>query len=167
MIVCVLVNTYHWEWQVGTLTLMVEFLEPSQPDEEENDKEEERPDDLDEKAAPVPFPQGQVLPEKELKLEEESHLVAILFPHLHLLPLPLVNPLKVSLQFQSCHQLDPTLFSPLQASASCCSSLEHLKGKCKGLIRCSHQSHIWLLYCGGFESKLLTVALKGKAWISS
>ena len=70
-----------WKVGLGTLTLMVEFLEPSKPDQEENDKEKERPDDLDEKATPVPFPQGQVLPEKQLKLEEESHLAAILVSH--------------------------------------------------------------------------------------
>ena len=58
---------------------MMEFLEPSKPDQEENDKEEERPDDLDEKASPVTFSEGHVLPQKQLKLEEESHLVAILF----------------------------------------------------------------------------------------
>ena len=57
---------------------MMEFLEPSKPDQEEDDKEEERPDDLNDKTPPVPFPQGQVLPEKQLKLKEESHLVAIL-----------------------------------------------------------------------------------------
>ena len=61
---------------------MVEFLEPSKPDKEEYDKEKERPDDLNEKSTPVPFPQGQVLPEKQLKLKEESHLVAILVPTL-------------------------------------------------------------------------------------
>ena len=66
----------YYEVFLGALTLMVEFLEPSQPDEEENDEEEERPDDLDEEATPVPFSQGQVLPEKQLKLEEEGHLVA-------------------------------------------------------------------------------------------
>ena len=71
---------YCWAWQDGTLTLMMEFLESSEPDQEENDEEEERPDDLDEKATPVPFSEGPVLPEKKLKLEEESHLVAILVP---------------------------------------------------------------------------------------
>lgn len=75
---CVKVNTYYLYWRAGTLTLMVEFLEPSEPDKEEDDKEEERPDDLDEEATPVPFSEGQVLPEKQLKLEEESHLVLIL-----------------------------------------------------------------------------------------
>ena len=32
----------------GILTLMMELLEPSEPDKEEDDKEEERPDDLNE-----------------------------------------------------------------------------------------------------------------------
>ena len=68
------VNTYHWR----TLTLMMELLEPSQPDKEEDDKEEERPDDLNEQPTPVPFPQGEILPEKQLELKEESHFVAIL-----------------------------------------------------------------------------------------
>ena len=62
----------------GTLTLMMELLEPSEPDKEEYDKEEERPDDLNEQPTPVPFSQGQILPEKQLELQEESHLVAIL-----------------------------------------------------------------------------------------
>jgi len=83
---------------------MVEFLEPSQPDKEEYDKEEERPDDLNEKSAPVTFPQGQVLPEKQLKLKEESHLVAVF-----------ISPPPAS-----------PYFSPLRVSATCWSSPEHL-----------------------------------------
>ena len=57
---------------------MMELLEPSQPDKEEYDKEEERPDDLNEQSTPVTFSQGQILPEEQLELQEESHLVAIL-----------------------------------------------------------------------------------------
>ena len=52
----------------GILTLMMELLEPSEPDKEEDDKEEERPDDLNEQSTPVPFSQGQILPEKQLEL---------------------------------------------------------------------------------------------------
>ena len=94
---------------------MVEFLEPSQPNQEENDKEEERPDDLDEKAAPVPFPQGQVLPEKELKLEEESHLVAISVSPPHPSRSRSPSPSLVAISV-----LPPTRSHPVQPSPSFC-----------------------------------------------
>ena len=126
---CVKVNTYYLDLQAGTLTLMVEFLEPSEPDKEEDDKEEERPDDLDEEPTPVPFSEGQVLPEKQLKLEEESHLVLILVLNPSSPSFSLNLAFQVSLQFWICETQSVPVFSPLQASATCCSSLEHLKGK--------------------------------------
>lgn len=52
----------------------MKLFQSSGPDQGQEEEEHQGPHDLDQQSHPVPLPQGQVLPEEQSDLEQESHL---------------------------------------------------------------------------------------------